>query len=50
MSNLSPTDIKYLDNALRLETGFIVRFTKDSFAEFFKILILMKNMQQKGQL
>lgn len=36
MSNLSPADIKYLDNALRLETGFIVRFTKDSFADFFK--------------
>lgn len=36
MSNLSPADIKYLDNALRLETGFIVRFTKESFAEFFQ--------------
>lgn len=36
MSNLSPADIKYLDNALRLENGFIVRFTKESFAEFFQ--------------
>lgn len=36
MSNLSNADIKYLDNALRLETGFIVRFTKESFAEFFQ--------------
>ena len=36
MSNLSPADIKYLDNALRLETGFIVRFTKESFADFFQ--------------
>ena len=36
MSNLSPADIKYLDNALRLEAGFIVRFTKESFAEFFQ--------------
>ena len=36
MSNLSPADIKYLDNALRLETGFIVQFNKDSFAEFFQ--------------
>ncbi len=36
MSNLSPADIKYLDNALRLETGFIVRFTKESFTEFFQ--------------
>ena len=36
MSNLSPADIKYLDNALRLEMGFIVRFTKESFAEFFQ--------------
>ena len=36
MSNLSPADIKYLDNALRLETGFIIRFTKESFAEFFQ--------------
>lgn len=34
MSNLSNTDIKYLDNALRLETEFIVRFTKESFADF----------------
>ena len=47
MSNLSPADIKYLDNALRLETGFIVRFTKESFADFFNILIstfMMKNI------
>ena len=36
MSNLSNADIKYLDNALRLENGFIVRFTKESFAEFFQ--------------
>jgi hypothetical protein len=36
MSNLSSADLKYLDNALRLDTGFIVRFTKESFAEFFK--------------
>lgn len=36
MSNLLPADIKYLDNALRLENGFIVRFTKESFAEFFQ--------------
>lgn len=36
MSNLSHADTKYLDNALRLETGFIVRFTKESFAEFFQ--------------
>ncbi len=36
MSNLSSADIKYLDNALRLETGFIVRFNKESFAEFFQ--------------
>ena len=36
MSNLSPADIKYLGNALRLETGFIVRFTKESFADFFQ--------------
>jgi uncharacterized protein (TIGR02391 family) len=36
MSNLSIADKKYLDNALRLETGFIVRFNKDSFAEFFR--------------
>lgn len=36
MSNLSNADIKYLGNALRLETGFIVRFTKESFAEFFQ--------------
>lgn len=48
MSNLSPADIKYLDNALRLETGFIARFTKESFADFLNILILifiMKNMR-----
>lgn len=36
MSNLSSADIKYLDNALRLETGFIVRFNKESFSEFFQ--------------
>lgn len=36
MSNLSNANIKYLDNALRLETGFIVRFTKESFADFFQ--------------
>lgn len=36
MSNLSNADKKYLDNALRLEIGGIVRFNKDSFAEFFR--------------
>lgn len=36
MSNLSSVDKRYLDNALRLEVGFIVRFDKESFAEFFR--------------
>lgn len=36
MSNLSSADKRYLDNALRLEVGFIVRFNKESFAEFFR--------------
>lgn len=36
MSNLSSADKRYLDNALRLEVGFIVRFDKESFAEFFR--------------
>lgn len=36
MSNLSNADKQYLDNALRLETGFIVRFDKESFSEFFQ--------------
>ncbi len=36
MSNLSIADKKYLDNALRLEIGGIVRFSKESFAEFFQ--------------
>ena len=36
MSNLSSVDKRYLDNALRLEVGFIVRFDKESFAGFFR--------------
>ena len=36
MSNLSNADKQYLDNALRLETGFIVRFNKETFSEFFQ--------------
>lgn len=36
MSNLSPADKQFLDNALRLDTGFIVRFNREAFADFFK--------------
>lgn len=36
MSNLSLADKKYLDNALRLEKGFIIRFNRESFTEFFQ--------------
>ena len=36
MSNLSNADKQYLDNALRLETGFIVRFNNESFSKFFQ--------------
>jgi uncharacterized protein (TIGR02391 family) len=35
MSNLSPADRDYLENALRLETGWIVRFTDESFSNLF---------------
>jgi len=35
MSNLSPADRYYLENALRLETGWIVRFTDESFSNLF---------------
>ena len=36
MSNLSSADKMYLDNVLRLDKGFIVRFNRESFTEFFQ--------------
>lgn len=35
MSNLSPADRDYLENALRLETGWIVSFSDQTFSELF---------------
>ena len=35
MSNLSPADRDYLENALRLETGWIVNFSDQTFSELF---------------
>lgn len=36
MSNLSPADKQYLENALRLDTGFILNFSDKTFSEFFQ--------------
>lgn len=35
MSNLTSADKKYLDNALRLDSGFLIRFSDETFHEFF---------------
>ena len=36
MSNLSPADKQYLENALRLDTGFVLNFSDKTFSEFFQ--------------
>ena len=35
MSNLSTADRQYLENALRLDTGFVLNFTDATFRDFF---------------
>ena len=35
MSNLSTADKQYLENALRLDTGFVLNFTDATFRDFF---------------
>lgn len=36
MSNLSPADKEYLENALRLDTGWVLHFTNETFKDFFE--------------
>ena len=36
MSNLSPADKEYLENALRLDTGWVLKFTDETFKDFFE--------------
>ena len=35
MSNLSPADREYLENALRMDTGWVLHFTDKTFSELF---------------
>ena len=36
MSNLSSADKEYLENALRLDTGWVLHFTNETFKDFFE--------------
>lgn len=35
MSNLSPADREYLENALRMDTGWVLHFTEKTFSDLF---------------
>lgn len=36
MSNLSPADREYLENALRMDTGWVLHFTDQTFSDLFE--------------